>query len=94
MTEEQIQELVKSKKPEQVYLFTNRNCLIFDQNGNQIPELQAAISCYVVQKELARAIAFAADEFFIAEFNNWSHPISRFSFMYLLGIRTEEDDRK
>ena len=93
MTEEQIQRLVVSKKPVQVYLFTNRNCLIFDEIGNQIAELQAAISCYTVHKEMARAIAYAAEEFFIAEFNNWSHSISRESFMYLLGIRTEEDDR-
>jgi len=75
-----------------VYLFTNRNCLIFNEHGEQIGELQRAISCYNLDRKVAKRVAREAKVIYIACYREWAHEISAKSFEYLLGIRTKEED--
>jgi hypothetical protein len=79
-------------KPVSVYLFTNRNCLVFDKGGKQIAKYQRAITCYRVDKKIARELAEKTTEFYISKFGEWVKPISRLSFEYLLGLRTRKMD--
>lgn len=79
-------------KAHTVYLFTNRNCLVFDVNGLQIPELQRGINCYGVDPVIAQRIANEASEFFISKHGTWSNQIDKKSFEYMLGLRTRERD--
>lgn len=79
-------------KAHTVYLFTNRNCMVFDVNGVQIPELQGAINCYELHPDGAQQIANEASEFFISKYGTWSQQIDKKSFEYLLGLRTRERD--
>lgn len=80
------------EKPVTVILFTNRNCLVFNEAGQQIAEAQAAISCYHVDKRKAREVAQKGGKFYLACWGDWHHEISRRSFEYLLGLRTREMD--
>lgn len=82
----------KKAKAHSVYLFMNRNCMVFDKEGSQLPEYQRGITCYRVDKKIARAVAAEAKEFHISSFREWSRPITRRSFEYLLGLRTRKMD--
>lgn len=81
-------------KPHKMWLFTNRNCMIFDRDGNQIPEDQNAIDCYHLNKEAALRITLEAEEFRLAQWSKWEHAITRKEMQYLLGIRSKEMDLK
>lgn len=75
-----------------VWLFTNRNALIFDEKGEQIPEAQGAIDCYSIDPAVARQVCNEAREFHIAKWGGWSHEITRKEMLYLLGLVTKEED--
>lgn len=79
------------QKAESMWLFTNRNCLVFDKDGNQIPEYQCAITCYSIDKALALQACNEASEFHVGSFHEWEHPIDRKHMIYLLGIATREE---
>ena len=74
------------KKAKQMWLFTNRNCLVFDEEGDQIPEYQRAITCYSLNKKLARQACDEAEEFHIGSWRVWEHTIDRRQMIYLLGL--------
>lgn len=78
----------------EVYLFTNRNCLVFDENGDQMEDFQKAINCYDLDREKAMQVSGMGEKFYIAKWQEWAHEISRESFQYLLGLRTREMDQK
>jgi hypothetical protein len=75
-----------------IWLFTNRNVLIFDEAGLQIPEAQSAISCYEVNPTEALRLTNEASEFYLTQWDYWAHAISRRDMQYLLGLRTREMD--
>lgn len=80
------------EKAKMMVLFTNRQCLVFDENGDQIPEYQAAITCYSLDKEIAKKICKEATEFHIGSWREWEHEITRKHMMYLLGLIAREED--
>jgi hypothetical protein len=75
-----------------VYLFTNRNCLVFDEDGQQMPEFQGGISCYRLNRKKAQIVADKGQEFFLSRYQKWAQPISRREFEYLLGLRSRKRD--
>lgn len=75
-----------------VWLWTNRNVSVFDEHGAQIAEVQAELSCYSLDKVVAQRVIDEADEFYVAKWNGWQHPISKREMEYLLGLRTRERD--
>jgi hypothetical protein len=79
-------------KAKQMWLFTNRNCLVFDENGEQIPEYQVAITCYSLDRDVAKKVCDEATEFHICSWREWEHEITKKHMMYLLGLVTREDD--
>lgn len=72
-----------------MWLFTNRNCLVFDKDGNQIVKYQAAISCSTLDPEVAFKATEEAEEFHIGKFREWEHEINRDSMRFLLGIHPD-----
>ena len=80
------------KKIKTVCLFTNRNCMVFDEQGEQMVKYQRAISCYKVDKKLAMEVATSGAELFLSQWRAWMHPISSKEFQYLLGLRTRAMD--
>jgi hypothetical protein len=82
------------KKAKQMWLFTNRNCLVFDENGEQITEYQRAITCYTLNKKMAKQACEEASEFHIGQWREWEHPIDKKHMLYLLGLAKREDDNK
>ena len=79
-------------KPHTFYLFTNRNCMVFDENGEQMPELQACVSCYNVDADHAREVLAQCREFFVAHWGSQRIEVKRRHIEYLLGLRTLEMD--
>ena len=82
-------------KAHTMWLFTNRNCMIFDEDGNQMTEYQNAISCNSIDKKRALEITNKAEKFVLSKWS--SHEffhITRKEMQYLLGIRTHEMDLK
>jgi len=67
-------------------LFTNRNCLIFDEAGDQVPELQGSISCSHLDKDIALQATMEATEFHISKRTIWGHKITREEMQWLLGV--------
>lgn len=78
--------------PEQMWLFTNRNCLVFNAEGKQIPYYQRAIFCYGLDPEIAMECTLLAKQFFIAQWRAWAHEIDRKEMQSLLGLRTHKMD--
>jgi hypothetical protein len=76
----------------QVVLFTNRNIMVYNLKGNQIPFYQKSVSCYSINKKIAQEIADKAEKFFIARWTEWFEPITKKEFEYLLGLRTRAMD--
>jgi len=76
----------------EVILFTNRNLTVYNARGNQIPVYQRAVSCYGINKKLAREIACKSERFFLAKWKGWFEPITKKEFEYLLGLRTKKMD--
>lgn len=77
-------------KANKIYLYTNRNCLVFDTDDAQIPEYQIAMSCYKLDKALARRATEEATRFGIGKFREWMHEISREEMQYLLGVHDSQ----
>jgi hypothetical protein len=74
-------------------LFTNRNCMVFDGDGNQVIEYQRAINCYSVNPEKAQETIDYCEEYYIASWRDgWKHKITKKETEYLLGLRTRERD--
>lgn len=80
------------KPPHSVWLYTNRNCMVCDADGAQIPELQAAINCYDIDPRLALQITIDAQKFYLMKWCAWSHEITREEMQYLLGLRSRDMD--
>lgn len=82
----------------QVYLFTNRNCIFYDEMGEQIGEYQALVSwkplpAYELTQleELIRQLMTDKPQIFMARWpgpsdNSWAHPITLDEFASLLGL--------
>ena len=79
-------------KAKKMFLFTNRNALVFDDGGEQIPEYQAAITCYSLNESIARKAIDEAEEFYIAKFREWCNPITKKEMTYLLGLAKRETE--
>jgi hypothetical protein len=75
-----------------VVLYTNRQLMVFDESGEQVPELQSAVSCYEIDRVRLDRLLSLPCKFQIAKWTDWRHSISKLEFEYLLGIRTKEQD--
>lgn len=75
-----------------LWLFTNRNSMVFDCNGQQIVEYQVAIGCYAIAPELALQACSEAEVFVLSRWGEWEQPITRTEMQYLLGLRTPAMD--
>lgn len=73
----------------EVWLYTNRVVVVFDQDGEQIGELQAILSDkFMYGNELETALAKvikARPKFYVASWQNWIHKIRADEFCCLLG---------
>jgi len=76
----------------QFILFTNRNVLIFDDDGTQDVAAQTCVSCYEIDKERAQAAIDSCDCFYISHWREWKHEVPRRAIEYMLGLRTRERD--
>ena len=74
-----------------VILFTNRNLIVFDEEGKQ-HDLQNAVDCYEINQALLDELISQPATFHLAKWREWKHEISRKEFEYLLGQRTREKD--
>jgi len=74
------------QKAKEMILFTNRNCLIFDENGEQITDYQMAISCSHIDPDIARKATEESETFSISKFRQWIQEITREEMQYLLGV--------
>lgn len=81
-------------KPKTMILYTNRNVSVLDENNEQCIKFQKKMYCYKMHKHTARECCELSEKFFIAKFGKWEHEITREEMMYLLGVRTQEDDLK
>lgn len=75
-----------------LYLYTNRNVMAFDIDGQQVSEAQGAIDCYHIDIDIARKVCGEATKFYISKWREWNQEISRKEMEYLLGLRTLEMD--
>lgn len=80
------------KKVKVFYLFTNRSCMAFDADGEQVLWAQRAITHYKINKQLARVAVSQAQEFHLSQFRGFDKIISRLEIEYLLGLRTKKMD--
>jgi len=55
----------KTNYIDKVYIFTNRNCLIFNNHGEQMVEYQKKMSCSKLDKETARFVFDNAQEIYV-----------------------------
>ena len=86
-------------KAKEVYLFTNRNIIAFDDKGEQISYFQSGVDCYDLDRDIAIEIANNTKKFYIAKWREWRQEISKREFLYLLGLgkevrRMDEEERK
>jgi hypothetical protein len=77
-------------KPVEIILFTNRNCLIFDEDGNQMCEYQSKISHSHIDKNIARKVISEAKKFSLCKFREWIHEISVDDMKCLLGVHENQ----
>lgn len=77
----------------EIYLFTNRNWMVFDAQGNQMPEYQGAINCYGINDAaLAERAISEAKLFYVCKWKDWEEEVTKREMQYLLGLRTREMD--
>lgn len=79
-------------KVEKLYLFTNRACMAFDRDGQQVIWAQLAIDQYGIHRPLARRAVSQATEFRLSQWRGFDKIISRLEMEYMLGLRTKEMD--
>ena len=75
----------------ELILFTNRNCMGFDENGKQMMQIHNAISYSHVNKGLARLAINTAEHCFLSKFREWKHEISKDEMRCLLGLMDDQD---
>jgi hypothetical protein len=76
----------------EIYLYTNRNCIVFDEKGEQIVDLQKVLgvdsleywNLTKVEKALEEVI-LARPVIYIAKWNEWRKVINLDEFCCLLG---------
>lgn len=74
-------------------LFTNRNCVALDEDGELLLGVQEAISYSRVDPDRAREIIGAAEKLYLADFHNWEHEISKVKMRALLGLNEDQDEK-
>lgn len=67
----------RSDSIHEVILFTNRNLMVYNGKGLQIPFYQKAVSCYRLNKKIAQEIADKAEFFSIAKWQHWANAITK-----------------
>jgi len=75
----------------ELVLFTNRNCMGFDENGMQLVAIHNAISYSHVNKGLAELAISTAERCFLSKFKEWRHEISKDEMRCLLGLMDDQD---
>lgn len=75
-----------------VILFTNRNLIVFTEEGEQDAHLQGAVDCYEINEEVLQELLSQPARYYISKWREWKHEITRQEFEYLLGQRTREKD--
>lgn len=90
------EEFSKLPKVARVYLCTNRNCLFFDEKGNQIPMLQRLLSwrtsaSRVSERLVIRKVIEDLPEVFLVRWRCWMEPITLWEFVSLLGYGPDFD---
>ena len=79
--------------PFKVYLYTNRNIVVFDESGEQLPDWQSAVDCYQLDQKKALELSKLAQYFYLQQWNTGATiELSRKEFQYLLGLRNRESD--
>ena len=74
-----------------VILFTNRNLMVFDEDGKQTP-WQNAVTCYDINRPLLEKLILQPATYHLAKLPHWKHEITCIEFQCLLGMRTKERD--
>jgi len=72
-----------------IYLFTNRNCMVFNKSGEQILKYQKNMNCQRLDKDVAKKAIEEAREFYISKYKEWVHDVSKEEMSYLLGLEEE-----
>ena len=78
-------------KVSKITLYTNRSSSFFDENGEQLAELQSIFDCYGENKNeewdiLEQLYEYRhAIEFYLADWGNWIHRISFEQYCFMLG---------
>jgi len=70
----------------EVTIFTNGNVYIKNEIGEQMSEYQHKINYQHIDKELAMKATIEADNFYVSDFGNWAHKISRHQAQCMLGL--------
>ena len=93
-----MEEFNKLPKIAQVYLCTNRNCLFFDEKGNQIPMLQRLLNWgsadrrvdeyFVIEKVIRDS-----PKIYLVRWRDWLEPITLQEFVDLLGYGPVFDEK-
>ena len=83
---------IELPKIAEVWLFTNRNTIFFDGNGEQITEAMTAISYAPVnhyegwkEKDILKKMINDRPKIYIARIQEWKHEISLDEFCSILG---------
>lgn len=74
----------------EIILFTNRNCVGFDENNKPVTDVHNAISYSHVDKGLAILVIDAAERCYISQFHEWKHEINKEVLKCLLGLRDDQ----
>lgn len=82
---------VETGKAHTIYLCTNRNCLVYDAQDNQILKYQRAMRRRDFDKMLAREAAATGEKFYLMRWREWCHEISRQEFKWLMGLGADDD---
>lgn len=82
------------KRIAKVYLFTNRNVIIYDEDGNQIPKLQMYLGWDTAKQrgkemEVISRIIEDRPKVYLARWREWSIPITLEEFVDLMGYGPE-----
>ena len=73
-----------------IFLYTNRNAIFFDENGEQIHEYQKNVNCNTadrryIETDVLKIVVQQKPVVFMCRWNEWIHEISVDEFCYILG---------
>ena len=75
------------KKAKQISYLTSGQCLIFDEFGQQIPELQIHFSNGQKNQFIFELVAHACEKFSIGKFREWMQEVDKEDFLTLTRLK-------